>query len=262
MNLTGNGFEPDMDQAFEEIARLRATLDVFKCSMPIFVHSFIHEVKNPINTARLHLEVLMSCFTSDDEQESILGPKHMQRNIRIAVQSCERVEALCMGSGRYLRMLCRVMDTDNLVSRQKVNAAKALQTVLIDEVISKSGIHLSMAEIPCVLADESDLQEMFREFLKNAIANRRNDQVQVSVAAKVENGECIIAVQDNGIGFDPDDSENVFRPWWSTSKNPEAAGMGLAICRLRAAVNGWRVWARSRPGEGATLYLALPVSES
>ena len=65
-----------------------------------------------------------------------------------------------------------------------------------------------------------------------------------------------------GRAWTEDELERVFEPFYrSGSDQRSGAGLGLAIARGFAVANGGRLWAESRPGQGATFALALPVVE-
>ena len=75
--------------------------------------------------------------------------------------------------------------------------------------------------------------------------------------------EAIVRVVDTGPGVADADVERIFEPFrgsQSASRGP-GTGLGLAIARGFAEVNGGRVWAESRPGQGSTFALALPTAE-
>jgi signal transduction histidine kinase len=74
--------------------------------------------------------------------------------------------------------------------------------------------------------------------------------------------EAIVRVVDQGPGLAEDEHERVFEPFYRREiGSSTGAGLGLAIARGFAAANGGRVWAESRPGQGASFALALPVVE-
>jgi signal transduction histidine kinase len=68
-------------------------------------------------------------------------------------------------------------------------------------------------------------------------------------------------VVDQGPGIPEGSLERVFEPFYRGNER-SGAGLGLAIARGFAAANEGRVWAESRPGQGATFALALPVVET
>ncbi len=75
--------------------------------------------------------------------------------------------------------------------------------------------------------------------------------------------EAIVRVVDQGPGLPESELERVFEPFYRRrSESTRRRGLGLAIARGFAAANGGRVWAESRPEQGATFALALPVVEA
>ena len=71
----------------------------------------------------------------------------------------------------------------------------------------------------------------------------------------------MITVQDNGIGFDPEDAKQIFSPFkrLHAEQDYPGSGVGLAICRRIVERHGGRIWADSQPGQGASFHFTLPV---
>ena len=70
----------------------------------------------------------------------------------------------------------------------------------------------------------------------------------------------LIAVQDLGCGFKPEDREQLFEPFYTTKTG--RMGMGLAISRSIAERHGGHLWAEADPDAGATFLFALPAEPS
>ncbi len=71
---------------------------------------------------------------------------------------------------------------------------------------------------------------------------------------------CSCGSSTTGPGVRPEDRERIFEPFQrGTDGAGRGAGLGLAIARGFAEANDARVWAESRPGQGATFVLALPA---
>jgi signal transduction histidine kinase len=74
-----------------------------------------------------------------------------------------------------------------------------------------------------------------------------------------------LSVIDRGAGISPEDLPRIFEPFFSTKSAPDSAGMGgtglgLAVCRDIVESHHGRIRVRSRPGEGSTFTLILPLA--
>jgi len=72
-------------------------------------------------------------------------------------------------------------------------------------------------------------------------------------------GVCV-AVQDTGIGLDPQGMERLFQVFYTTK--PSGMGLGLAISRTIIEAHGGRLWATANPTCGATFHFLLPSSSA
>jgi signal transduction histidine kinase len=119
---------------------------------------------------------------------------------------------------------------------------------------------ISRDTLPQVQGDERQLSQVFQNLLSNCIKYRRKDRLlRLRIAAQRTNGDWLISVADNGIGFDPQYSERIFGLFkrLHTDDYP-GTGLGLAICRRIVERYGGRIWAESEgDGRGATVFFTL-----
>ncbi|MEQ8424294.1 MAG: ATP-binding protein, partial [Cyclobacteriaceae bacterium] len=72
-------------------------------------------------------------------------------------------------------------------------------------------------------------------------------------------GKCVISFRDNGKGIDTDLGEKIFLPHFSTKKS--GSGLGLAIAKQGVEQSGGTIRFETRPGDGTTFFVEMPVSE-
>ncbi|HTP29935.1 MAG TPA: ATP-binding protein, partial [Anaeromyxobacteraceae bacterium] len=88
----------------------------------------------------------------------------------------------------------------------------------------------------------------------SAVTDRPRELVVRSQAH--EAGGVLVAVQDAGIGLDPQTMDQLFEPFYTTK--PAGMGMGLSICRSIIEAHGGRLWATANAPHGAVFQFILP----
>ena len=124
----------------------------------------------------------------------------------------------------------------------------------------ESGAVVTMDPLPKVLGVDSELSRLFQNLIGNAVKFRGDRPVIVHVGARAEDNGWTFFVQDNGIGFEPEYAERIFKigeRLHNKTKYP-GTGFGLAICRKIVERHGGRIWVHSQPGEGSTFLFTLP----
>jgi two-component system sensor histidine kinase KdpD len=112
-----------------------------------------------------------------------------------------------------------------------------------------------------VEVDAAQIQRVLANLIENGL---RHTEGPVLLQVSQAGDEALVRVIDRGSGIPHDELERIFEPFQRGSRaaGVRGAGLGLAIARGFAQANGARVWAESRPHQGATFVLALPLAPS
>ena len=126
--------------------------------------------------------------------------------------------------------------------------------------IEESAAVIGHQSLPVVLADAPQIRTVFHNLIANALTFRSADPPRVVVRAEQSGSEWVFAVQDNGIGLDPQYAGRIFQLFQRLHTRTErpGAGVGLAVVKRIVERHGGRVWVESEPGKGATFYFTIP----
>jgi two-component system sensor histidine kinase KdpD len=175
----------------------------------------------------------------------------------------ELLETIAVDAERLARLVGDLLD----LSRLEAGGAEPEPEIwAVDELVRETVSDLPMAErvdvageSPLVNVDPVQIRRVLANLLENALRfSPPGARVHVRITATRK--EAIVRIVDQGPGLAEGELERIFEPFYRAERG-SGAGLGLAIARGFAAANGGRVWAESRPGQGATFALALPVVE-
>jgi hypothetical protein len=119
-----------------------------------------------------------------------------------------------------------------------------------------------MVELPPILGDRVQLQQVVMNLILNAIESMSNVEGrsrELGIGTRVnEEKEILVTIRDSGVGLDPQSMEQVFAAFHTTK--PGGLGMGLSISRSIVENHAGRLWASANDGFGATFQFTLPSS--
>jgi len=129
--------------------------------------------------------------------------------------------------------------------------------------IEENDVMIEAEPLPRVQGDPDQLRQVFQNLLDNAI-EYSDVQPTVRVTAERNGTDWIVSVEDEGIGINPEQQEEIFEVFQRGHSRSEGngTGIGLALCERIIERHGGDIWVESEPGEGSTFSFTLSASSS
>jgi light-regulated signal transduction histidine kinase (bacteriophytochrome) len=126
--------------------------------------------------------------------------------------------------------------------------------------LMEAGALVTHDPLPTVAGDDTQLVQVFQNLIGNGIKFRGEITPCIHVSVKDRKKEWMVAVEDNGIGIDPQYADRIFVIFQRLHSRADypGNGIGLAICKKVIENHGGRIWFNSAPGKGATFYFTIP----
>lgn len=233
-------------QVEEELLRSNEDLEQFA-----YVAS--HDLKEPLRMVSNYLQLLERRYAGklDDEAHQFIG---------FAVDGAKRMRRLIDDLLEYSRVGTRGKP---LAPTESAAVLKAVLENLHLAIEETAATVISDGVLPLVLADETQLTQVFQNLIGNALKFRGAAPPEIHIGARHENGRWTFSVTDNGIGIDEQFFERIFVIFQRlhTAERYGGTGIGLAVCKKIIERHGGRIWVRSEPGCGTTFLFTLGDAE-
>lgn len=245
-------FERELHTAKKEAEEKARQLELKNKDLERFAHVISHDLKGPLNT----ISGLLKILDIKDQNKS-------QRNdqiLELVLGSTQKMKQMVDGLLSYY-----LLDKKDLATQPVDLQLLCNQAVdLLNSDIQKSNGKIGVDKLPVVQGIEGQLLSLFLNLFSNALKYRSEADPEIQVRAKVEEEWVRIEVQDNGSGFDPDQSSKVFGFMERLPQHSklEGTGLGLANCQRIVERHGGKIWATSEKGKGSCFYFTLPLADS
>ncbi len=137
--------------------------------------------------------------------------------------------------------------------------ASCIKALNASIVMNGATVHID--HLPIVMADASQLSQLFQNLIGNALKFCSADRpAVVRISAKRQATAWLFSVEDNGIGIAPEFVERVFRIFQRLhlATAYSGTGIGLAICQTIVERHGGKIWVESIPEKGSTFFFTIP----
>ena len=148
----------------------------------------------------------------------------------------------------------------------ELNSGDMVKKVLkiFDNELKGKNVEITVSELPKIKGDESLINQVWVNLISNALKYSRNrEKAVIEIGGKIENGETIFHIKDNGVGFDMNYAEKLFGVFQRMHKATDFEGIGIGLANVNRIVtkHGGKCWAESEVDKGATFYFSLPTKQ-
>ncbi|NEP59381.1 MAG: GAF domain-containing protein [Symploca sp. SIO2G7] len=234
----------------DKLAELVQDLERSNAELKKFAYVASHDLQEPLNQVANYVQLLeMHC-----EKQLDAGAKDF---ITSAVEGVSLMQTLIDDVLAYSKVDLKDIEFE------LIEVETALKQALgnLRGRIGESGAVITKDALPTVMANGTQLMQLFQNIVGNAIKFRSKQRPKIHIGAKRLEDAWLFSVQDNGIGIDPQLAGRIFvifQRLHTRDKYP-GTGMGLAICKKIVECHQGCIWVESELGQGATFYFTIPV---
>jgi PAS domain S-box-containing protein len=234
----------------QRVLERTAELETAVKELEAFSYSVSHDLRGPLRAIDGFVHIL------EDDYGCRLDEEGLQ---------------LCAGVSRNARRMGRLID--DLLSFSRLGRAEidkrlfdmaAVVQSAFDALIQQFGndrVTFRLGDLGEVVGDPILLRQVWDNLLSNALKySSKSQAATIEIGVERLEGETVFSVRDNGVGFDMEYDDKLFRPFQRLhgATEYEGSGVGLAIVQRLVARHGGRVWATGEVGKGATFSFSLP----
>ena len=232
--------ERERKQQAEELARSNERLEEF-------AYTAAHDLREPLRAISAYTEILL------------------QEN-QMDATSTEMAMFIVDGTARMSRLIDDLLAFASTGKREPpkpvdLNSAVDQARKNLTLEIKESGARLTIDHLPTVESNESHLVRLFQNLIGNAMKYRGKDSPEIHVAAERNGTDCVIRIEDNGVGIAPEDQIRVFMPFVRLAdRKIPGTGLGLAVCKNIVEGLGGKIWVESQLGVGSTFCFTIKAA--
>jgi two-component system NtrC family sensor kinase len=214
------------------------------------VSGVAHEVNNPLAAIVGFTDLLL---------ENPAVPADAKEELQVILQEAQRTRVIVQN----LLSFARQMPAQREPAQVNTILKQTMKLRAYD--LENHGVELTekyAAELPMVIGDPHQLQQVFLNILNNAYdavqETRRTGKIEIQTVHRSDKIE--IVFRDNGPGISQID--RIFDPFFTTKEVGKGTGLGLSICYGIIQAHRGEIVARNNPdGDGSTFIVRLPIAE-
>ncbi len=259
--------------AEEQLRKFAADLAEKNRELETIVYTVSHDLRSPlVNVQGFSKQLARACerirsAAADAKggavpQEVLHDPVEVSipQALRFITAGVMKMEMLLNGLLRFSR-LGRVAF---VIQPLEMNSLVAGVLASMEFQLDAAKAEMSVGALPACLGDAVQTSQVFANLIDNAVKYRDPDRsLRISIAGRVEDGQAIYSIADNGIGIAPEHQSKAFEIFHrlDPDRTPPGEGLGLTIAQRVLERQGGKICVESRVGVGSTFLISLPVAQ-
>jgi PAS domain S-box-containing protein len=208
-----------------------------------------HEIGNPLNSLDIHLQLMARKLRKLPPGDR--GP--LEEHLATARNEIQRLDTI-------LRQFLQAI-RPTTPARERCDLTQVLRDALrlLEPELEARGIAVELdldEKFPPMELDAGQFQQVFYNLLRNALQAIGGNDGVIRIAARANDFEATLSIEDNGTGIPPEQMGSLFEPFRTTKQS--GTGLGLLIVRRVVREHGGEIEIQSEPGAGTRILIHLP----
>lgn len=235
-------------QSEEKLMRYSQELKRSNEELQHFAYVASHDLQEPLRMISSYLQLIERRYRGRLDAD-------VDEFISYAVDGANRLQTMINALLEYSRIDSRgkpfePVDCDAILKRALMN---------LEITIRENHAAITHTSLPTVVADSSQLLQVFQNLISNAIKFRGSEPPHIHISAGRGENETVFSVRDNGIGIEHEYTRQLFNIFKRLhGREYPGVGLGLSICKKIVNRHGGRIWLESEPGKGSVFYFTIP----
>lgn len=236
--------------AEDKIKQYTKELETQNRDLQQFAYAAAHDMKEPLRKVQFYTSAIL-------ERIGSTLPAKEKLYLERTADAAHRMQGLIEDLLSYTRISGEVPSFENVALTPLVEEVLSHY----QETIASIGAIIEMDPLPVVSGVTFQLRQLFDNLIGNALKYHHTEKTpHIIIRSTLENGKYHVIIQDNGIGFEPQNCEKIFEMFERLHgrESYPGTGIGLALCQRIVQNHQGTINASGQVGEGATFTVTLP----
>jgi PAS domain S-box-containing protein len=240
------------DELEDRVVQRTAQLEEANKELEAFTYSVSHDLRAPLR----HIAGFSALLREESSSQLDTQAHHYLQRIQDGT--------------RKMGVLVDELLSLARVGRQAIHVQMSGLNSMVEEVVAimepewkGREVEWQIARLPALACDATLMKQVFQNLIGNALKySRPRHPAIIEVGATETNGQSIIFVRDNGVGFNMKYSDKLFGVFQRLHRPEdfEGTGVGLATVQRIIKKHGGRIWAEAELDKGATFYFTVEMA--